>query len=1404
VVRTSDPDVANYTLTKDEKGTFKLKGGEIKINRKIVDLSNAIRWQDAPDNKDNLSLYQAVTVATGHILHYKVVMKADGYSMGELLYSLPLAPGQKKQIVMFDQTHTLRGAETQRISQRENLAAALVNEIEITDTLGGSINENTRGSSSANTSGVSGGLGLAGIIQGIAGTIGVAGGFANANSSASQNSSRTVAQQFQEQMRNGITQNAQSYREQNASVITTVKEGQEYGVTAEVVANHNHCHSLTMMYFEVLRHYAIYQELSQVEECLFVPLLMTEFSKENIYKWRDVLAMHLLPMPSETYLQPFTVVKSGRQHPLLRAFDAIERRKTDYKHVDFPEGAYDDEIINFVTGEMYIQTNLPRPKTVFDRIQSWPIIEKEEGSNWSWTGAIAGVVLAGPIGVVGGLLAADGITIRQEAQKIINEYITIDANYRSVPPAKAIRVIKVDNHFFEEGGNDKKQWLAYANLLGKSITEMLEYYFKDRLIAEWDNIFYNDIAPVLFEKIVEKIKIGTFSALDFSSERKYKGGNVLMRINLRGNGSNKKRKEIESLRIELSTMANINIGLWGIVMPNQYRLTNELVTLNVTRLIIRYSTSHYNGILYSGGLGNDDLIDGTTIYTPENENEKRNPRKEDKYLALKLIEHLNSNLEHYNKVLWRNLDPDRRYMLLDGFKIETYDDFGQSDGFRSLASVIKNELIGISGNSLIMPVAPGYKIDRSLIVEQPIEGPAEEINLFELYKPLTPAPPYRISVQSKGVFAEAVQGACDACEKVKDNTSQDWEKFKTDEPTVINPVTTPVPVVTDWKAAFKDFATPIVNIQNAPAAPAPGAGLAGLSELLGRNDVFRDVTGLDANQKNAMQTYLSNQQNAKEFAQMAKDIYTMDSNNRNSDAIADSIRNSPEFSKEKKAELLEKLTNQRIDGGQSEKTAQENQKNSKASFEDAGVEASKQGRQVKGSSVDPTTGKSVVVEIGPGSQGKGLRIPGTVPFVSQGLKKNGCWAATATMMFGWKKNKKYTIEEVLAIAGTQYLNKFTNDQVMIASEKEDFIETLGMVGEIGNKFTFGAYVGWLNKYGPVWVTVDSDTTNEVSPHAKILIGYDGDGTEQNSQLVFLDPAVGGEQRESFREFLKEFEELVSDSTSGQAFIQVAHFGKEIEGEGGYKFTIDNMVQWENLLTFKVPSTITSSLNTRNMKVQYAHNEPYENILNVDRYMIRIFKFPTIDEIELTPQTLCQYIRKSLLFKLPYKIPLNGTVIPMFEMYADEDKIKWDQEDCSGAVLGIHIFPDNASVVVSRANATSWMFSTIETPDNGEHPVSGHREFYIQENDGEWRFWIQGLDMFSTDVMGVSEPQEYAYKSAQILWISFQKIIENFINTNNGEAKIYVNQRMGVGFHNTIPWKDVFSKYLTKLDEVFGT
>lgn len=1044
-------NAASAVENADAMTRYELSGGTQKIARRSIDLNNPVMWNDAPEpsnfeggagellerrqlrsfaklrgnaeqsvpSKKNLSFYQAVTVATGHVLHYKSLFKADGYSLGDLLYSLPLGPGQKRRIVVIDSSRTLSGGESQRLSQGESLTASIANERDIITQLSGTITESMRGSSSANTSGVSAGFGTAG--QGSGGgqgyggsgsaVIGVAGGTANSNSVAAQDSSRDVSQFFADKLRQSIMQNAESYRQLNATVITTVQEGQRYEATSEMVANHNHCHALTMMYFEVLRHYAIFSELSSVEECVFVPLLMTNFTTQNIFKWRDVLARSLLPMPSETYLQTTPYAPGEpRPHPLLRAFDAIERIKTQYANVDFPEGSYDDEVIQFIRGSMRIRVALPRPRTRFDRIMSLPIKKVVD------TQALSQAVqkfsqdahsYATKAAFTAGLSTAfqpapmppDPLQFEVlKTEAIADAFITMDANYESVPPAQCIRVINFKPQavmvsgtplnpisfqtldFFADNRDDKNQWQAYADILGyQDVGAMLDAYFKGNLISEWDTIFYTDIAPLVFEKLVSRLTLSEFST-DFTSGTKYKGGERAINLSLTG-ATSKKRNQLP-LQLQLG------------VNDQRFKRLQDYVTLNVEDLTITYSTSHYNGVLFSGNV-NDDLLDdtGVSLYIPENNEEKRNPRREDAYLAGKLIEHLNSHLEHYNKALWYNLDPDRRYMLLDGFGIQTYnaqgkpvDEYGQPIPLRSLASIVKNELVTITGNSMVFPVAAGYRVSKDYIIERvaDTDGDGEDevrkVSLLDHYQPLTPIKPYRISVPTKGVFAEAIQGACNACEKIETERLQDWNRFPNpDEPTPISPITPPVPAVTDWKAAFKDFATPIVNIQNAPTTPMPGEGMAALTELLGKSGVFKDITGLEGNQQNVIRTYLSNQENAKAFGEMAKDMAMQQHNTQNSGKIMDSInqaKNSGALSKEDAGKLIKDHLQQQIDGGETKKAELENKRQSTPTpLAKAAVDAVGQGRRVKAQQTD-SMGNTDSVDIGkPSPDGPGPGVP---------------------------------------------------------------------------------------------------------------------------------------------------------------------------------------------------------------------------------------------------------------------------------------------------------------------------------------------------------------------------------------------------------------------------------------------
>ncbi|KAK2593567.1 hypothetical protein QQS21_008742 [Conoideocrella luteorostrata] len=1008
LVRTSDPDVANYSLRsvtdKDTGSRTFLMANHGKIQRDLVDLDNPIRWQDDEDDSQvqitprfptgfnspfnispafggiggfrrkpeiNVSVYQAVTVATGHILHYKSEFKADGYSLGDLLYSVPLAPGQKKQIVIFDASHSFSGSEDQNISQAESLASNLLSERSIVDQIAGNIGENLRGQSDATTAGISAAAGASGTSGFIGASAGVAGGYSNANSNASQDSNRNLSQYFQEQLRQSINQNASSYRKLTASAVTTVKEGQQYNAETSVIANHNHCHSLTMMYFEVLRHFAVFQELVDVEECVFVPLLMTKFSNQNVAKWADILVTKLLPIHSNTYLTPYTHPNSRLQHPLVPAFDAIERIRTNYGMVDYPKGAYDEESIRQVDGTATIHVDIPRPKSKYDFIMSLPIVTKtvshQEMDVGDGVKTVAAAVFA-PWSLFSGPQTHTVTEDVQVKKNIFDGFMTLDANYENVPPAQCIRINSFASfnlnsilsgtldpiQLLSMSPQDEEMWRVYAYCVGYDhsnlgVLQMMNVYFKGQLLSEWDTIFKSEIAPKVFEKMVASITIDVLPFQQMTVDSRYNGGERDMTITFSGQPSAANRAAIQRISVSFGNETIKSI--------------RENTIFNLRSLRISYSTNHYRGLLYSGNLNADllniDLANPTgpavTRDTPESSDEKRNPRKEDIFIANRLIDHLNFNLEYYNRVLWYSLDPDRRWLLLDGFKIQIFDEKGQPEqpeSYRSLASVIKNNLIAVTGNSLVFPVAPGFRVNRSLIVASNDDMQNESPSLLDQYKPLVPAPPYRLSVPTRGVYMEAVMGSCDSCEKVKPDSSQDWTKFTTDEPTAIAQVQPPVPAVTDYKAAFQQLANPLVAIQNAPGAPDPGVGLAASTDLLAKSGLFKDITGLEGNQANAIKTYLSNNDNVRAMASMASGLAMQAHNTENSARFmetANAAHDKGILSDKEYGDLVKAHLQQQVDGGASAKAQADGQK---ASLEDAAVQAIQQGKDVQASTSD--------------------------------------------------------------------------------------------------------------------------------------------------------------------------------------------------------------------------------------------------------------------------------------------------------------------------------------------------------------------------------------------------------------------------------------------------------------------
>ncbi|MFE2282907.1 helix-hairpin-helix domain-containing protein [Streptomyces sp. NPDC059443] len=699
--------------------------------RQQLDGGHPVDWDDDP------TVYQASTIAHGHILRFKQEWVADGYSMGNLLYSLPLAPGQKKQISVVDWERRETTSREEFRESRDSVEASLTRDRDINEIVSGTLSESTRGGSRSSVGAVAGGGGIGGMItEGVGGLLGVAAGFSSSDSSAWQNSSRSTAANAINQLRDRTVQAASSVRTQRTSVVHTVAQGERVVATTESVANYNHCHALTIQYFEVLRHLLVRERLVDVQECLLVPLLMSWFTDEKALRWRNTLA-DAVPR----------VVRGG--------FAALDRIDAQYVGSDLPTGRYADESLESVEGELQLRFQLARPRDTDDD--------------------------------------------------------------------------------FNEGA-----WNPLVGLFGFSPRDFYDQYLRGQKLK--DRIFLEQLGPKIASTVIQNLRVHAIKSDDSPVDLKIDPTLVSRFLN--------DSSLFVSLRMGASLPPVRRADIKAVVISSQLALPGLPFVVNLlpagSRVIVdsgalRYRTAHMSSELFTNAMIRNDLsgYDDVRVETPLNRQELRNPREEDKELARNLLDHLNENIERYHHILWSRMSDARRFMLLDGFE-------APGSGGRSVASVVENELVGIVGNSLVMPVARGFHLDPTY--KQDARNP---IDLLEHYQPNTPIEPSRIAIPTSGVYAEAVTGACNSCEEMEEARFWRWEQSPIpDSPPQILPTSTDTRRATPADVTPTTFPQPVIAMQNAPAAPDP-TGLGATLTLLGQAGAFRDMAGLEGTQKNA-------------------------------------------------------------------------------------------------------------------------------------------------------------------------------------------------------------------------------------------------------------------------------------------------------------------------------------------------------------------------------------------------------------------------------------------------------------------------------------------------------------------------------------------------------------------------
>jgi hypothetical protein len=732
--------------------------------RQELSVEVEIDWDDTP------TIYQNTTIAHGHILHFKQKWKADGYSLGDLLYSLPLAPCQEKQIAILDWDRTESGSRAEEQVVYDTVDAIISHDRDIHETASSIFNESIHASSINKTSSTSGGFGagLGGVFSG--GVFGIGGGVshsgASSSSTATQDSSRNLSANSMQALRDTTQQSASSMRSSRSAAIETIGQNETVSAQTEVIKNHSHCHSMTVEYFQVLRHYAVEEELVDVQECLFVPLPMTLFDHKKVLRWKNTLGSTI----------------NSKQ--LRKGFGAIERIESNYENSNLPNGIYAKDRIDEFSGYFDITFDFTRPE--IDEIEE---ATKEE---------------------------------------------------------LVVEVYKLD------------RWFPWFNHTWR-VTRKVDVPLDD---DEKNEIFEKQYAPEIARTFIDTLAVYGVNEkgkevdleLDLTMVTNYKK-NRRIRVQIASGEANQEitREEIKYLFIRAK---------------KEVRTASSKIILRTFNL--HYKTKHLNETITRKYSLNNDVInvheddsnttvtDSALIYTPMNKREMTNPKQEDKEAAATLVNFLNEHLELAHNAIWSHMDKSRLFGLLDGY-------IAPNSQSKSVASVVENKVMGVVGNNLVLKVSPGYKLDPLY----------KNVDLFEHYQPTTKPDAYRISVPTRGVYSEAVLGKCNSCEEIDE--SRFW-RFNDvpcgTTPTAITPLSTETRRAQPSNLQTQEMPTSLINMQTAPSAPDP-TGLGALYTLMGNGNSFKDMTGLEGTQANALGALKTTSQSVTDLTNIAKDFASL-------------------------------------------------------------------------------------------------------------------------------------------------------------------------------------------------------------------------------------------------------------------------------------------------------------------------------------------------------------------------------------------------------------------------------------------------------------------------------------------------------------------------------------------------
>ena len=272
--------------TAGEHATEKRHYSKVFIDEGSIKVGRATEFDgllDLGDLIDGSLVFESP--AFGAVLTFEQTWTPYALSLGQLLHSLALAPGESTRIAIIDWSRQSTASLSETSEQLEELAHGLTQNRAIEEVASGTVREvqegNSRITTSASTMEAGGSHGLPLIF---AGSFGTSSSDSDSIAVSSSSGARDVTADSLQEIAAATNQNASSARTRRASIVRETRQEEHEKLQTRLVANYNHSHAMSVHYYEVVQMYRVQVRRSACTRCVFLPMKPLDFGDPRIYQ----------------------------------------------------------------------------------------------------------------------------------------------------------------------------------------------------------------------------------------------------------------------------------------------------------------------------------------------------------------------------------------------------------------------------------------------------------------------------------------------------------------------------------------------------------------------------------------------------------------------------------------------------------------------------------------------------------------------------------------------------------------------------------------------------------------------------------------------------------------------------------------------------------------------------------------------------------------------------------------------------------------------------------------------------------------------------------------------------------------------------------------------------------------